>query len=261
MGIPAKICGIKKIIYTKGTSDSIGYSYTRQFYFDTVISDVLVKSEDSGKKLLETDSKLMAGKIRIIKNGIETEKFKDRRAEQKNESIVLGVTARLESVKRVSDLIETANILNKKYGLKFKLLICGDGDERKNLEKKVAENGLENVIFFEGFQKDVISFLNKIDIFLFASEMEGMSNSIMEAMAMGKPVICYNISSMPELVRDGVNGFLVTPFNIEEFAERIFKLAQDESMRKKFGESSLKIIEEEFSMENVMKNYEDLVNS
>ncbi len=261
VGIPAKICGIKKIIYTKGTSDSIGYSYTRKFYFDNIISDVLVKSEDSKRKLLETDSKLMKGKIVVIKNGIEMEKFKDRRERIENESIELGVTARLESVKRVGDLIETADILSRKYKLKFRLSICGDGDERAKLEKMVSEKGLNDIVSFEGFKSDIVEFLNKVDIFLFASEMEGMSNSIMEAMAMGKPVICYNISSMPELIRDGENGMLVTPFDIEEFAAKIYQLSEDREMRRKFGKAAIKIAEEEFSMKNVIRNYENLINA
>lgn len=261
VGVPAWIRGIKKIIYTKGTSDGIGNSLTTRFYFDNIITDIVVKSDDSAEKLLKNNKRLMDGKIRVVKNGIEFESFNSRREKYERKTVVLGVSARLEKVKRVSDLIDVIDILVKKYKLDVKFLICGEGEEREALEKKVNEIKLEKKIIFEGFKKDIVPFLNSIDIFLFASEMEGLSNSIMEAMALGKPVVCYDISSMPELVRERVNGFLIPPFDIEKFAERVNELIEDKILREEMGESAVKIVKEEFSMENTMKNYEKLVNS
>lgn len=261
VGIPAWIKGIKKVIYTKGTSDGIGNSLTTKFYFDNIITDVVVKSDDSAIKLLENSGRLMKGKIRVVKNGIEFENFNSRREKQSRKTVILGVSARLEKVKRVSDLIAITDILVNKDKVDVKLLICGEGEERVALEKEAKERGVDSAVSFEGFKKDIVPFLNSIDIFLFASEMEGLSNSIMEAMALGKPVVCYNISSMPELVRDNENGFLIPPFNLEKFAEKVKELIENKDLREKMGEIGVKFVKEEFSMENTMKNYERVINS
>lgn len=265
VGVPSKLLKVKKIIFTRGVSDRIGVSTTKKFYFDNVITDILVKSEDSKSLLSKSDERLVKGKIRVLKNGLDLENFdftkKNKLYLSKAGEVVLGVSCRLEAVKRVTDLIDMVKILKTKYNKNVKLLIAGTGSQKENLIEKIEKLNLKNDVQLLGFQSNIEEFLNSLDIFLFPSEMEGLSNSMLEAMAFSLPIVSYRITSMPELIEDGENGFLVNPFDIELYAEKVLKLIEDPQLREEFGKNSRLRIEKEFSMEKVMDRYEQLINN
>jgi len=156
--------------------------------------------------------------------------------------VVLISVSRLEEEKRIDVLIKALFLLKKKADFKF--IVVGKGKQGPLLEKITRGNQLSPRVIFTGSQSDKqLCYLYKIsDIFLTASEVELQGLSIMEAMANGLPVVASNSMAIPELVQDGVNGFLFEPGNYNQASEKILLLIKDRDLRKKMGKNSLKII-------------------
>jgi glycosyltransferase involved in cell wall biosynthesis len=97
-----------------------------------------------------------------------------------------------------------------------------------------------------------------MDLFILSSHSEGCSISLLEAMASGKPVIATRVGGNPELVLEGKTGFLVPPAEPEKLAEKIIFLLKNEDLRLKMGDEGRKRAKEKFSLEVMIKNYEEL---
>ena len=132
-------------------------------------------------------------------------------------------------------------------------MIAGDGELRSSLEEIVQREKLDNIVHFVGYRKDVREILAAVDIFVHPSLWEGFGLSILEAMAMGKPVIATDVSAIPELVKDGLTGFLVPPNNISGLASAIAALSSDEGLRQKLGQKAKERCLSMFSVENMIK--------
>lgn len=123
-------------------------------------------------------------------------------------------------LKRVQDIILAVDILNKKEK-KISLCIVGDGIERKMLEGLVEDRGLQNQIYFAGWQSDVQTFLNQARIYVQASYAEGFSISLIEAIASGLIPITTLAGSEADYIKDGYNGYIFEIGNYEQLAEKI----------------------------------------
>ncbi len=114
------------------------------------------------------------------------------------------------------------------------LILVGDGPLRARLERMQAKMGLQRVIF-AGRQTDVYPFLYASDLVVAASLREGLSRSVMEAMASGKPVVATDIRGHRDLVRHGETGFLISPGDRQGMVDSISKLLSDPDLRNRFG--------------------------
>lgn len=107
----------------------------------------------------------------------------------------------------------------------------------------------------------LVEVYNLCDIFLTASRLEGFGLSVAEAMACGKPIVATNCSSLPELVVDGNGGFLSEMDNVQDFADKISSLAEDENMRHRMGQFNRQRIKEKFTIEKMTEGYLKVYNS
>ena len=168
---------------------------------------------------------------------------------------------RLVSWKGFSLLIKLIPDL-KKIDPSFKLIILGSGpQEEKLLEEARSLNLLssEDVVIMKSDWLGVISYLRQAYIFVLNTGYEGLSHTILEAMATGVPVVTTNVGGNPELIKDGENGLLVEYNNKEQLKEAILKLYQNEDLRKKFIENSKKVLEK-FSFANMINQTINLFN-
>lgn len=190
-------------------------------------------------------------KINLVYHGLNLEKFKpDRKNSIPN--IILAV-GRLVEKKGFSYLISACGIL-KERGMGFKLIIVGEGPQRKELAEKVAKHGLDDFVEFAGTldQKDLIPLYNKAGIFTLpcvvvsGGDRDGIPNVIVEAMAMELPVVSTTVSGIPEVVENNADGILVKPNDSEELAYAIKKLLLDEGLRIALGKRAReKVLKEE----------------
>lgn len=138
------------------------------------------------------------------------------------------------------------------------LVIVGDGYLRDELEKMAVELGIEENVVFTGQVDNVDDFMRASDFYILPSLTEGLSNTLLEAMACGLPVVGTRISGTMDLIADGKNGFLAEPGDPGSLAEKISILARDEGLRESMGVVSREIIEKEFSFGRVVERYLEL---
>ncbi|MBI1921525.1 MAG: glycosyltransferase [Geobacter sp.] len=151
--------------------------------------------------------------------------------------------------KRFGDLLEAVATLRPKSGKRITCLVAGEGPERKNLFRRADESDLKGSVIFTGFQNDPISYINAADVFVLPSEKEGLPRVVLEAMAMGKPVVAADVTGPAELVVDGETGFLVAPRKSGQLAIALGKLLDSPGMWRPMGEKGRARVVEQFSIQ------------
>lgn len=158
-----------------------------------------------------------------------------------------------DPAKRHDVFLRAAARLAAKYP-KLEFALAGDGPLRAGLEAMAAELNLGQRVVFLGDRRDIPAVLASADISVLTSSSESLSNSIMESMAAGVPVVAGRVGGNAELIRDGENGLLVQPGSDEEFAERIEMLVNQPELRKSFG-AAAKRDAQKFTVENTCSQY------
>ena len=203
-------------------------------------------------------------KIHVIHCGINTKFFSDVKGKQNNSSIQIGALGRLVEKKGFDTLIYACDLL-KKERISFHVDLLGDGPLRNDIQSLIDKMGLSAQINLIGSiqNKQVPDWLKKKDIFVLPcrkdkqGDMDGIPVVLMEAMAMGMPVISSRISGIPELIDDGENGLLSEPGNAEDLFRAIKKIKCDPNLQIKFHTNAINKIHREFDL---TKNVERLSN-
>ena len=167
------------------------------------------------------------------------------------------MTARMNDPAKRHDIFlkAAANLVRKHPRLEF--VLVGDGPLRPGLEQMAANLGLGKHVVFLGDRRDVSAILAGAEISVLTSISESLSNSIMESMAAGVPVVAFRVGGNEELIRDGENGFLVPAGNEEQLTGRLETLVIQSELRKAFGASAKKSAQS-FTVERVCGEYERL---
>ncbi len=176
-----------------------------------------------------------------------------------NGEMVLMHLSNFRPVKRVTDVVEIFARVRQR--MLAKLLMIGDGPDRVAAEWLVREKGLEEDVVFFGKQSQVENLLNCGDLFLLPSDLESFGLAALEAMACGVPVICSRVGGLPEVVRNGVEGYLVPPRDVNTMAERAIEILTDSAKHKSMGEAARKGALTRFSSEEIIPRYEKLYQS
>lgn len=204
-------------------------------------------------------------RIRLISLRVDLNLFNpmsDIRKKMDKVGTNLGYIGRLVDGKGLEDLFEAVKILkdrNPKFEL-WKLIIYGIGPLESKL-KKIAENlSIVDKIKWRGFvpYSKVPEALSQIDIFIYPSWHEGFGRSIMEALAMEKAVVAANVGGIPDLIKNGENGFLVLPHDPEELSKKIKELIESKQLREKFGKAGREWVSENFEWNQGIKKFADL---
>lgn len=226
---------------------------------------IVTISEDAKKELLKV-VKLRIDKVEVIYNGIDERSYskgKNTISEIKkglkiaHSDLVVGTIGRLSPEKDHFTLLLAFSELSRASD-NVKLIVVGDGLLRRDLEAKCSELGIKDKVKFLGFRDDIAEMLSIFDVFVLSSVTEGISLTLLEAMAAGKTVVATNVGGNPEVVEDGVTGFLVPPQNPEKLAETINNLLKNRGLSQKMGEAGRNHIKENFTLERMVKEYETL---
>jgi glycosyltransferase involved in cell wall biosynthesis len=170
---------------------------------------------------------------------------------------LIGAVGRLWPQKRVKDLIWAADLL-KTTRDDTHLLIVGDGPQRQRLERYREQSQITDRVHFLGERDDVPRLMQHIDVLWLASEYEGQSNAILEAMAAGVPVVATDIAGNRDLVLDGETGYLVPVGDRFEFTRRTHWLLDDAALKQRLGDAGRQRALSEFSVERMVDRHADL---
>jgi len=208
-------------------------------------------------------------KITQIYNGVDTLRFAPRGDGVRplaalwgdGSRFIVGTVGRLQPVKNQRTLIEgVAALVDRHPNLRSQIgvAIIGDGAERQRLEEGVRAAGLQDLVKFLGARDDVADLLPDLDLFVLPSLAEGISNTILEAMASGVATIATRVGGNPELIEDGLTGRLVPPGDSEAIAQGIFDHFTDHEMVRRHGRSARQAAVQRFSLERMIDSYASL---
>ena len=139
-------------------------------------------------------------------------------------------------------------------------LLAGEGELADGLRRLAAELGISDNTFFLGRCENIADLLNISDVCVLSSKAEGFSNSILEYMAAGQPVVATNVGGAPEVIVEGETGYLVSPGDDAMMASRIISLLRDPERAKQFGAAGRRLVETNFSCEAQLTKTEELYN-
>jgi glycosyltransferase involved in cell wall biosynthesis len=213
----------------------------------------------AGYRHLSNYSGVDTTRLRLIYNGIHLESFPPRLhgaadGSGKVSPVVIGMVAQLFPPKGWPDFIEVIDSLRHK-GFNVFALIVGEGELRETLEADVARRNLQSYFEFTGFREDVASLYQRMDIFLFTTHREGLSLSVIEAMASGLPIVATEVGGIREQVDDGRNGHVVQVGDISAMVRHCTRLIQDPAVRAAMGRVSRQNAEKRFSEHRMLEQY------
>jgi len=239
-----------------------------------VLADRVIAVSDRVRKELE-DSGIQPSMITVIPNGIDlspyrqkakrTSKAKAADADaQGKRSFLIGTVARLSPEKGIDTLLDAAKIVVTSYP-SARFVIAGTGPLERELAQKVRDLRLENCVRMVGFVDNVPGLFSGLDLYVLPSDTEGIPLALLEAMAAGLPVVATRVGGVPEVVVDGVTGFLVPPRQPKALAQAIVRLLVDPDLAKSMGASGRERAESMFdarvTAERTVQVYRDVLAS
>jgi glycosyltransferase involved in cell wall biosynthesis len=201
-------------------------------------------------------------RVGVITNGIDvgdTPGERERRHARAEllippDALVFGTAARLDPVKDLGTLIDAfAKVRWAVSGAR--LLILGDGPERDELVRRARIQHVSDSVLFAGYRADVRALLPACDVYVNSSVSEGISLTILEAMAAKLPVIATKVGGTPEVVRDGENGVLVPARDSDALARAMLALARDKARRERLAANGRAIVEARFTLDRMIDDY------
>jgi glycosyltransferase involved in cell wall biosynthesis len=170
---------------------------------------------------------------------------------------VVGWIGRMTGVKRTDDVLLAVKRL-RDGGVDAVLCMVGDGPDRDAVERRAHELGIVRDSFFLGYQDEVAPFYAAFDALILPSANEGTPVSAIEALAGGRPVVATRVGGVPDVVRDGVDGFLVEPGDVDAMADRLAALAADADLRRRMGEAGSADVHQRYSVERLLDDVDAL---
>ena len=207
-----------------------------------------------------------ASKFAVVRLGIELEHrvdFDGDRAEERRRlgiepgRFVVGWFGRMTAVKRTGDLLSALAALRER-GVDALLLLVGGGDDQLRLEQQARDLGLARDCLFVGYQESIARWYAICDVVVLASANEGTPVTIIEALAAGRPVVATNVGGVPDVVEDGVSGYLVPPRDADAMAERLAALAEDPDLRERLGSAGRQRVLRRYAVSRLVDDVDTL---
>ncbi len=203
-------------------------------------------------------------KYKYIRLGIDIDNFKNfqnpslrNELNLSKEDILVTTIGPFKPQKNLSDFIKVAGKISKDYK-NFKFVIVGDGILRPSFEKLINDLQIQKNIFLLGWRRDIANILHSSNFFVMTSLWEGLPISTIEAMTCGLAPIVNAVDGQKEIIKDGINGFLIPPYNIEEICCKILYLANNADIKNTMEQEAKSSIDETFSIAHMIKEHENL---
>ncbi len=251
----ARRAGVPVVINTQhGRGCGNSWKARLQFRLANRVTDRVVGVSEDAAALCRTDDLHSADRIVALWNGIDVDRFDFRGPA----AVPIAISvARLSPEKDFSTLLRAVWILIKEHP-EFRLRIVGDGPDRPNLEKLAADLELTEHVEFLGERSDVAEQLPKAGFFVSSSLTEGISLTVLEAMAVGLPVVTTRVGGNPEIVVDGGTGRLVDSGSPEQLALAMRDMLNDSDTWPIMSHLARQRVEQDFNVRNMVRNYEKL---
>lgn len=271
--LPARLAGVRRCVHSehgwdvdnlKGEKWKVNLN--RRLHAP-LVSRYITVSEDLKRHLVQRVG-IAADRIVQIYNGVDTARFAPQAAHavdllpagfRGEDSIVVGAVGRIQPVKDQATLMRAFAALRERAPdawPRLRLAIAGNGPLLEALRALATDLGIVAQCWLPGAQEDVPSVLRAFDVFVLPSLNEGISNTILEAMATGLPVVATAVGGNVELVKSGETGCLFAPRDVETLAGILHRYVQDAALRRAHGEAARRVAQERFSLTAMVANYQ-----
>lgn len=270
--LAASWAGTKKIVHTP-------HGHVFYGYFNSVANGLIVRIErflgrktdrlitltHRGKEEHAALKIMPPEKIVPVYSGIHLEAFRDFVPSGERSSIVtrlpkgprVGLIGRLVPIKGHRFLLDAVpQVVREIPDVSF--LLVGEGPLRKDLEEQCRRLNILSSVFFLGDQGDVRFLIYEMDLVVLPSLNEGMGRVLLEAQAMGKPVIGTRVGGIPEVIQEGETGLVVPPQDSKALAEAILALLKDPDRRRKMGEAAKRWVSQKFGVDEMVRQIEKI---
>jgi|SRR5882672_4405146 len=271
---PAKLAGVRRLVHGEHGWDMVdalgaNWKYRMLRRICAPLIDVQIAVTRNIAAWLENDVGIPRSRIRRIYNGVDTTTFHP--AGEVREPLpaadfaapgdfVIGTVGRMVGIKDPQTLVRAFIELAASRS-RLKLVMIGDGELYEDVKLALAEHGLEAATWLPGRRDDIPPIMRGLDLFVLPSRNEGMSNTILEAMATGLPVVATNVGGNPELVIDGETGRLVPPGDSNAMAAAIRSYLDAPAMARMHGVAARRRAATDFSMDAMLKQYLEVYDS
>lgn len=273
---PAALAGAKRLVHSEHGLDMLELQGKHRRYnllrkLSRIVVDRYIAVSADLAKWLYDEIGIPEKKIALVYNGVDTDRFRPGQS-----SVILpngflpaggfliGTIGRLEPVK---DQLTLASAFCRMLAIqpdlrdRARLLIVGDGALRTEIEKTLEAAGASDLAWLPGFRDDAADLYRVLNLFVLPSRREGISNTLLEAMASGLPVVATAVGGTPEIVAHGVSGTLVPAGDIEAMTQALLRYANDRSTLEAHGNEGRRLALEKFSLTAMTRNYQAIYES
>jgi len=210
--------------------------------------------------------------ISVIYNGVDLSRFNKEKSFDKTSflktnnipenKIIIGTIGRIDRLKNQELLVDVAYDLVKKYKNKLHFIFVGEETDsvtgcgyRNELEANIEKRGLSSCFSIFDFSAQIEKYFSILDIFVLTSPKESFGFVLLEAMALGKPVLGSNLGGPPEIIEDGVNGYIFNLKNIEDLYNKLSMIISNKTLMDSMGKKSIEIVKNKFDLNKIVDDY------
>ncbi len=271
--LAARFAGVPKIVHTSHGHNFYGYFGPVRSKLVVMVERFISYFTDKINALTELEKQDLASykvaqpaKIVVINSGLELDRYRkininagEKRSELRvgQDTILVGMISRLETVKGPEYFIEAARLIAEKFP-EVRFIVAGDGSLRSKLEFQCKKLHISDKLIFIGWREDIPEILSVLDILVMPSLNEAVGRILIEAGACGKPVVATRVGGIPEVVKDNQTGILVPPGDAHGLARAVISLLEDEKKRQRMGETAKNWVDDKFSASRMVKGFSDL---
>jgi sugar transferase (PEP-CTERM/EpsH1 system associated) len=267
-GVPVRIHGEHGWDINDPAGRRRRYRYVRRMYRPFVTRYVALSRHL--EEYLERQVGIPSEAISQIYNGVDTERFRPSAQDRPpiaecpfggRDHWLVGTVGRMEAVKDPLHLARAfvrACELSPDAANHLKLILVGDGPLREQVNAVLEDGGVRDRVWFAGERADVADIMRGLDCFVLPSLAEGISNTILEAMATRLPVIATRVGGNPELIESGMTGMLVQPANSDALADAILYYFSERATARRHAKAAQRVAHARFSLARMVADYENL---
>lgn len=229
------------------------------------LADVVVALTPDYREQLKArfGSRRIDSKVHVIANGIDTDAYSPIGAGSSNgQPVIIGMASRITGIKRHDLLIDAMAVLRNQGGrIDWRLSLAGDGDTLAALRAKVSELQLDDIVAFPGYlgENELKQWFNTLDIYAHASEGETLSTSILQALAMGLPIVGSDVAGISNLLAEGNRAGLVVAQTPEAFANAFRRIADEPGLADDMRRRARHLAVNKYSQARMFRSYDQLL--
>jgi glycosyltransferase involved in cell wall biosynthesis len=266
-GLPARLLGRSRprVVYTEHNQIYRAREWAkRRFRHYVRLADEVVAVSNDLRNTLVSKLQIVGTPVRVLHNGIDPAPFANadgsvvrRELGIPDDQFLVGTAVVLSEQKGIRHLLDAARIV-RAADPSLSFVVGGDGPLRVQLEKAAAELQLGDTVRFLGYRRDVPQLIAALDAYVLPSLWEGLPLALLEALALGKPIVATRVGGNPEVVEDGENGLLVPPRDPEALARALLTVRRDAALRARMRKNNLEKFSREFSLRSMVDAHVEL---